>query len=557
MIICGIKVSHDGGVAVIEDDRLLFSVEVEKLANNPRYSSLGDLGQVRQILRSEGLEPEDVDQFVIDGWVGEDGDLQSAAPSVLATRADGIVTSIRVAPYQDRPTDGDPLKRHLFDDHSFAARHRGYASYHHAGNHLVGAYTASPFAARGEDAWVLVWDGGMVPRVYEMSAARRSAVPVAALMPLTGNSFGDFSGQFEPFRRSTEGLTADEIWRYRLSIAGKAMAYAALGTAEEAAFGLFDDLTNSFPGAAHGNARALGEKVAGNRDELFPGMSNASLIATFQAYLGQRLVARLAAVAGPRPRGLVLAGGCALNIKWNTLLRTSGLFEEVWAPPFPNDSGAAIGTAACEMFTRGHSALRWDVFSGPAIGIGDLPSGWEVTACAEDEVAGLLHRDGEPIAVLSGRAEIGPRALGNRSILAPATDHAMKDVLNRIKDRAGYRPVAPICLADRAADVFVPGCADPHMLFEHRLRPEWRERLPAVVHLDGTARLQTAERSDGTATSRILAAYERISGIPVLCNTSANHNGSGFFPDVASAARWGGTRRIWSDGRLYTRAATS
>ena len=553
MLICGIKVSHDGGVAVIEDDRLLFSVEIEKLANNPRYSSLGDLARVGQILRSEGLDPEDVDQFVVDGWVGEEG-LEGTGLSVLTTTDGGVTKSMRVASYQDRPADRAPLRRHVIEDHSFAARHTGYASYHHVSNHLVGSYAASPFAARAEDAWVLVWDAGIVPRVYEVSAATRSVSPVAALMPLTGNSFGDFCGQFEPFWRSAEGMTADEFWRYRLSIAGKAMAYAALGTVEESAFPVLDELIGSFPGVAHSNARALGEKVAGNRDELFPGLSNASLIATFQAYLGNLLVERLAAVDAPRPRGLVLGGVCALNIKWNTLLRSSGLFEDVWAPPFPNDSGAAIGTAACEMLTRGHSSLRWNVFSGPRIRVGELPSGWESTPCTEEELAGLLHRDGEPVTVLSGRAEVGPRALGNRSILAPATDAAMKDRLNLIKDRASYRPVAPICLSDRAAEVFAPGRTDPYMLFEHRLRPEWRERVPAVIHLDGTARLQTIDRADGTDTSRILAAYERLSGIPVLCNTSANLNGSGFFPDVASAATWGGTRRIWSEGRLYAKA---
>jgi carbamoyltransferase len=112
--------------------------------------------------------------------------------------------------------------------------------------------------------------------------------------------------------------------------------------------------------------------------------------------------------------------------------------------------------------------------------------------------------------------------------------------------------VAPICLSTRAAEVFSPGSTDPYMLFEHRTRPGWAERIPAVLHLDGTARLQTIDPAVDTATSRILTAYAEISGVPVLCNTSANLNGRGFFPDVVSAARWGGTRYIWSEGQLYT-----
>jgi acyl carrier protein len=127
----------------------------------------------------------------------------------------------------------------------------------------------------------------------------------------------------------------------------------------------------------------------------------------------------------------------------------------------------------------------------------------------------------------------------------------MKDRLNVIKGRAGYRPIAPICLSALSSDVFVPGSDDPYMLFEHRLRDGWADRIPAIVHLDGTARLQTIDLAADSVTARILAAYVEISGIPVLCNTSANFNGRGFFPDVASAAKWGGTRYIWSAGALY------
>jgi carbamoyltransferase len=163
-----------------------------------------------------------------------------------------------------------------------------------------------------------------------------------------------------------------------------------------------------------------------------------------------------------------------------------------------------------------------------------------------------LHTENEPVVVLSGRAEIGPRALGNRSILAPATSQAMKDRLNLIKERAGYRPVAPICLTSRSAEVFEPGGADPYMLFEHRMRGDWAQRVPAIVHLDGTARLQTIDESSGSPTAGVLAEYAKLSGVPVLCNTSANLNGCGFFPDVASAARWGRTRYIGSDGTLFT-----
>jgi carbamoyltransferase len=130
------------------------------------------------------------------------------------------------------------------------------------------------------------------------------------------------------------------------------MAYAALGPAEPNAFPLSDEIVSSFPGIDPDNARTLGAKIASTWDELMPGMSDADIIATFQDYLGQRLLDRLTAVVEPSFPGeslnLVLGGGCALNIKCNTLIRSSGLFRDVFAPPFPNDAGAAIGTAVCE-----------------------------------------------------------------------------------------------------------------------------------------------------------------------------------------------------------------
>ncbi|MCF3135736.1 carbamoyltransferase N-terminal domain-containing protein [Streptomyces olivochromogenes] len=551
MLIVGVKASHDGGVALIDGNRLVFSVEVEKLDNNVRYSMLRDLDQVAEILRSQGVDVRDVDQFVVDGWWPEKG---ADVPSVATTRG-GERFVLPVAPYVDGIDSLDPLHRYEFTAHDFNSSARGYASYHHVSNHALGSYCTSPFAQRGEDSLVLVWDGGISPRLYQVSARTRAVKPVAPLFATTGNIFADFCAFFEPFRHDDVAPEAREL--HHLGVAGKAMAYAALGTVEESAFATFDELLESLPEISTFNAAELGQRVTAERDRLFPGMTNADIIATFQEYLGRLLLARLSDVVRKRFMGqklnLCLGGGCALNIKWNSVIRNSGLFRDVWVPPFPNDAGAAIGTAACELYRQtDHLALEWNVYSGPLVTEGELPAGWTVRACDERELAQLLHTEGEPVVVLSGRAELGPRALGNRSILAPAVDPGMKKRLNEVKNRADYRPVAPLCLTDRAADIFDPGTPDRYMLFDHKMRPGWAERVPAIVHLDDTARLQTIDTSVDCAAARILFEYDRISGIPVLCNTSANLNGSGFFPDVASAARWGHTKYVWSEGRLYT-----
>ncbi|MDT7782596.1 MAG: carbamoyltransferase [Pseudonocardiales bacterium] len=546
MRICGIKASHDGGVAVIEDGRLLFSHEIEKLRNGERYSALGDLERVTEILASEGLSPSDIDQFVVDGWYTKD----AAGQPAVAVNAGGLPVQLRTAPYVES-SGGDPLRRHTFSGHGLG----DYVSYHHVANHLIGTYCSSPFAARGEDAFVLVWDGIITPRLYLVRAGEVTFVE--NLMPVFGGSFAAFCARFEPYLRPFEDMSSEPAIRHHLSVAGKAMAYAAKGTVETGAFAVFDDLMAELRDITVDRVGVLGDKVAANRDELLPGLSNADLIATYQAYLGHNLLERLTSAVWTRfPDGghnLVMGGGCALNIKWNSAIRASGVFRDVFIPPFPNDAGAAIGTAACEMFRHGQTALAWNVYSGPNITVGTLPDGWRAQPCDERQLALLLHSEDEPVVVLSGRAELGPRALGNRSIIAPATSTAMKDRLNDIKNRASYRPVAPICLEDRAPEVFEPGTPDPYMIFEHRMRPGWAGRVPAIVHLDGTARLQTIKSTQDTATVRILKAYAEISGIPVLCNTSANLEGRGFFPDVESAAKWGGTKYIWSEGTLYAR----
>jgi carbamoyltransferase len=340
-----------------------------------------------------------------------------------------------------------------------------------------------------------------------------------------------------------------------LPVSGKAMAYAALDPPSPEAVRVMDEVTRAvIPIDAALRSYLWSQRVLGRLAGA--GLSDAAILASFQEHLFQLLAEGLRAVFAGRPElvglPICLSGGCALNIKWNAGLRRSGMFENVWVPPFPNDAGSAIGAACAEMVRRtGQSALDWTVFSGPTVVRNQEPEpGWASRPCEIEELAKILEVQREPVLVVSGRAELGPRALGHRSIIAPATSQAMRDRLNDIKEREWYRPVAPICLEHRAAEVFDPGVRDPYMLFDHNIRPEWRDRIPAVMHVDGSARLQTVG-PDNALMHRLLTAYERSTGIPVLCNTSANFKGRGFFPDVVSAMRWGRTRYVWSEGTLF------
>jgi carbamoyltransferase len=553
VLICGVKISHDAGIAAIDGEKLLFSTELEKLNNNSRYSSLDKVEQIAEILKTENIGISDVDRFVIDGWWSEPGASSTFVHSTIRDRP----VNIQVAPYIDEGTARPCTARYSFANLDLGLGEAHYSSYHHATGHLFGCYCSSPFARRGEDALILVWDGGMTPRLYEVNATKRSAHLVQPLTLIMGNTFADFARYFEPFCADSSGWDDDRDLRYHLSIAGKAMAYAALGTVQQDLFGYFDDFLDGLTNISAENAALLARQVIADRNGRFKGLSNADIITTLQAYLGNSLLEALKTIVarryGSEARNLGIAGGCALNIKWNSLLRESGLFREVWVPPFPNDSGAAIGAAAAEMFIFGRlPAIDWNVYSGPRLMSTTAGNQWVVRPCTERQVAEILYREGEPVVVLSDRAELGPRALGNRSILAPTAEAKMKSHLNDIKGREGYRPIAPICIESRASEIFDPGTPDPYMLFEHKVRPLWTRAIPAVVHLDGTARLQTI-RTDTSVTGRILDEYARLSGIPVLCNTSANFSGKGFFPDIASASRWGETKYIWSDGKLFVK----
>ncbi|MGK4579916.1 carbamoyltransferase N-terminal domain-containing protein [Kitasatospora sp. HPMI-4] len=545
MIICGVKLTHDGGVALIDNGRLVFSIEMEKLANNPRHQRIDDLQIIVELLGEYGYRLADVDRFVFDGW----------RKTHKVKPWGGQEALVDLAPYRRGLLQDDllrPYPSRLFD--------LEYTSYPHYAGHVASAYCSSPFAKNAEPSYVLCWDGAMFPFLYHYDPATGVMESLGAVHHMLGDTYHTLAQLYPPFDAPIE-------WPHTLALPGKIMAYVAYGTPDEGAievlaglqrdaerqvFGLGDPADDQLTEAAGRRILAL------MREGLaVPGVAADDMLASVHAFLGRALVDGLAtriAADGRGTRNLCLIGGCALNIKWNRDIRASGVADQVWIPPFPNDAGSALGTACCELLRMGGSpALEWDTYAGPALGVTEVLPGWEARKCTPADLAAWLHESGDPVVVLHGRAELGPRALGHRSILAPAVSPDMKGRLNEVKGRERYRPVAPICLEARAPEVFSPGTPDPYMLFDHDVREDWRELVPAVCHLDGTARVQTVGPRDDTLIFEVLTEYERLSGVPLLCNTSANLNGSGFFPDVRSAMEWGKVPAVWSDGTLYER----
>ena len=232
---------------------------------------------------------------------------------------------------------------------------------------------------------------------------------------------------------------------------------------------------------------------------------------------------------------LCLAGGVALNCVMNARLRDDGPFRHVWTQPAAGDSGTALGAAlwadACQRGQDGDRPrcyVMQQVYLGPEYSEREIEDflrraklPYRRLDNVAEQVAELLAQD-KIIGWFQGRMEFGPRALGARSILASPLSATMQDRLNEIKDREDFRPVAPVVLEEAAAEWFVGASPSPFMLFVYPVAPDRAGRIPAVRHVDGTARIQTVNREQHPLYYDLIAAFGRRTGVPVLVNTSFN-----------------------------------
>jgi carbamoyltransferase len=235
-----------------------------------------------------------------------------------------------------------------------------------------------------------------------------------------------------------------------------------------------------------------------------------------------------------RAENLCLAGGVALNCVLNGHLRDRQIFRDVWVQPAAGDAGTALGAALWIDWTaRGRRrAYRMDhAFLGPEYSPAEIEQfllrsklPFRPLVDVADECAKLLAED-KILGWFQGRMEFGPRALGGRSILASPLSPSMQQRLNEIKDREDFRPVAPVVLEEEAPFWFANGARSPFMLFVFDVLPHKAGWIPAVRHVDGTARVQTVNRRDHPVYYDLIKAFQRRTGVPVLVNTSFNTRG--------------------------------
>ena len=217
---------------------------------------------------------------------------------------------------------------------------------------------------------------------------------------------------------------------------------------------------------------------------------------------------------------LVFMGGCALNCSANT--RLWDIFDDVWIMPNPGDSGSSLGAAVASYGKH----IKWqNPYLGYDLG-GTYPVSEIITELIKNKVA----------AVAVGRAEYGPRALGNRSILADPRDPLIKDKVNLIKQRELFRPFAPVVLEEHANKWFDMNFTSPYMQYAVKcLQPD---KIPAVVHKDGTSRVQTVNKDQHPGLHEVLSNWYALTGVPVLLNTSLNIKGQPLLNDEKDILAW-------------------
>lgn len=231
---------------------------------------------------------------------------------------------------------------------------------------------------------------------------------------------------------------------------------------------------------------------------------------------------------------LAIAGGVGLNCCANGYLLQSGLISDIFIQPAANDAGVALGSALICALTHGYK-IDWTMthtYYGPRFSDHEIEAELKNYKLAYERyddiaaVAGELISKGYIIGWFQGRMEMGPRALGNRSILADPRDPRMKDIINhRVKHREPFRPFAPSILAERASEYLEGSHPSPFMILTFRVKSEKVEEIPAVVHVDGTTRPHTVERKVNEKYWKLIKAFEEETEVPIVLNTSFNVRG--------------------------------
>lgn len=503
MKVLALKPGHDGHIVYVDNGVLVFSTESEKDSGN-RYAPVDGLSFAEALQCLDA--PPDI--FALSGW--SKGFAPNASPIGAGYVGIDAVEQRRISIL------GLPVR---------------YFSSSHERSHILCSYALSPYP-NGTPCYALLWEGH-IGSFYEINDEIRIR-KLADIMTCPGIRYAQAYAIADPtFHLPRGGI--------RLGDAGKLMALAAfetnfVPTLEEKKLLSLLMARPSDPHIFHKdefrNYAVFNSGVESHHSKRIARLISDGI---FQYFIEKNTPL----ITDRKP--LLISGGCGLNCDWNRAWLDTGLFSDVFIPPCTNDTGSAIGTAAdAQWHDTGNAKLRWTVYSGPSfIDDIELDKRNEVgkfrRVSNDIRYTARLLRAGAVLAWVSGRAEIGPRALGNRSIIAEPFNRATLERLNHIKRREQYRPIAPICLQEDAHLYFDITQPSPHMLFFSRTKVEW---LRAVTHVDGSARVQTVNHTQNPLLYRLLTEFRSEAGVGVLCNTSLNFNGYGFINRASDLVKY-------------------
>ena len=521
-VVLGINaVFHDPAAALVVDGRTVAAAEEERFSRVKHGKEAVPFSTwelpvraARWCLRHAGIDPADVDAVAY-----------SYDPALVAPTGPG--------PIDVTADDWEPLrtlyaeKAPSFLESALPGIDGGRLRFvrHHVA-HAASAYLAAPFP----DSSVLVLDG-------------RGEVATHLAGRATGGDLEIFRTQELPH---SLGLMYEELTVHlgfaRSSDEYKVMAMASYGTPRHLPL-LRELVRTDGDGGFCVGAIPWDELAPARRPDGPWSAAHADLASSVQHRL-QEVLLELAGWLHARTgdRRLTMAGGVALNCVANSNLLRHGPFEQVWVQPAAGDSGTALGGALYVAHQIGEDVRP---MGGAALGRAwsdEELEGWLVEADVAyerpadltDAVAEVLAAEGV-VAWFQGRSEYGPRALGHRSLLASPRRAETLTRLNTVKGREQFRPVAPMVTVERASEIFDGPFPSPYMLFTHRVRPAWKERVAAAVHVDGSARVQSVDAADEPLVHALLRAFERRTGVPVLVNTSLNTAGRPMVDDPRDA----------------------
>lgn len=503
MIVLSYNPGHDGAFAYLEDGRLVSSIEAEKnshyrhsaLSVPSVFSVFSELKAVPDVLCRGGWWPSDAHQSEKSGLAGYHG----------VRKSDIVVGKMCIL--------GKTIK---------------YFSSSHERSHLLCAFGMSNLP-RGTPCYALLWEG-VIGSFYEIDSAL-NITKLADVMPEPGHRYALLYGLADPtFDNSVAEYS-------RLSDAGKLMALASFSRRSKPSDEEETIIAFLMQDCLHLKAKEC-EKLRDCR-HYNVGLDDQEF-RNFAGIFSDRIFDRFYQFAKSnlkRSMPLLITGGCGLNCDWNSKWRETKLFSEIFVPPVANDSGSAIGTAIdAQFYFTGNPKIKWDVYSGLEFLASDTfdASLFDEYTTNYAMIADMLASD-LIIGWVSGKCEIGPRALGNRSIIASPFKVSTRVRLNEIKQREQFRPIAPVCLEEDAARWFGCDRPSPFMLYTQRV---FTDALAAVTHVNGTARIQTVSSVTNGHLHELLRAFKIRTGFGVLCNTSLNFKGRGFINNIADLSSY-------------------